>query len=184
MFEVIMLISLLILGVATVATDNLLRTVIYSGAFSLVMALAFLYYNAPDVALAEAAIGVGLSTIMYLVSLKKIRVYDICYVDETVEDFDDDNINEAQDRVLRPLEYFIERTEELEPQLSYSNQDIQATLEDEHDVIIQRREDLTYFYGRTTDIVFQDIVANMNDYIDNVDDIRIVYLDQEVSWND
>lgn len=179
-----MLISLLILGIATVTTNNLLRTVIYSGAFSLVMALAFLYYNAPDVALAEAAIGVGLSTIMYLVSLKKIRVYDICYVDESVEEFDDDNINAAQDRVLRPLEYFIERTEELEPQLAYSNQDIQSILDNDHDVIIHQQDELIYFYGKTTDTVFQDIVANMNEYIGNMDDIRIVYLDQEVSWND
>lgn len=71
MFQSFLLLVLLALACVTVFSDNLRRSIIFLGSFSLTIALVYLHYNAPDVALAEAAIGVGLSTIMYLVALKK-----------------------------------------------------------------------------------------------------------------
>jgi len=138
MIEAILLVLLMIIALMAVSTDNLLRTIIYSEVFSLILALLFLYYNAPDVALAEAAIGVGLSTIMYLVALKKVQMYDICYVDESAIRFDDDNIHAIQNKVLSSLEKFIEQSEELEPRITYSNYDFNTIAEDEHDIIIRK----------------------------------------------
>lgn len=185
MFEFILLGTILVLGFATVQTENLLRTVIFSGSFSLLMALAYLYYNAPDVALAEAAIGVGLSTVIYLVSLKKIRVYDIVYINRDIELFDDRHINSIKDSIVRPLEKYIEETVEIEPQITYTDKSVEKLLEtDDHDFIIVRKDDLTYLYGYTDDQVFQDIVANMNEVLKDVKDVRIVYRDQEVRTNE
>src|SRR5699024_12383054 len=113
MYETILLITIVALGFATVQTENLLRTVLYSGSFSLLMATAYLYYNSPDVALAEAAIGEGLSTIIYLVSLKKIRIYDIMYVLNDIDDFDDRDITVIDKPVVRPLEKYNEYTDDL-----------------------------------------------------------------------
>lgn len=182
MFEIILLLSLVVLGFATVQTENLLRTVMFSGAFSLLMALAYLFYNAPDVALAEAAIGVGLSTVIYLVSLKKIRVYDVVYIHEGIEHFDDDEINAIQDSIVRPFEKYIEETVELEPQISYTDQPVDNILDtDDHDLIIVKKDDLTYVYGYTYDQVFQDMIANLNEVLKDIEDIRVIYRDQEVA---
>jgi len=183
MIEAILLVLLMIIALMAVSTDNLLRTIIYSEVFSLILALLFLYYNAPDVALAEAAIGVGLSTIMYLVALKKVQMYDICYVDESAIRFDDDNIHAIQNKVLSSLEKFIEQSEELEPRITYSNYDFNTIAEDEHDIIIRKIGDTFYFYGQSTDVVFQDIIENRYDHIDTTDEIRIVYVDQEVVFD-
>lgn len=184
MVEFLLLISLIILGFATVQTDNLMRTVIYSGAFSLVMALAFLYYNAPDVALAEAAIGVGLSTIMFLVALKKIRVYSVYYVDDSSQEFDDTDVYAIKNRVIRPLEIFLEKTVEVEPQVSYTNNSLTEALKEEHEIIVNQQEELMYFYGDSGDEIFQDIVANLRSIFDDIDNIRIVYTDEEEGDSD
>jgi len=50
--------------------------------------------------------------------------------------------------------------------------------EDEHDCLIHRKGDLTYIYGDTTDQVFQDIVANLNDVIKDIEDIRVIFRDE------
>lgn len=181
MFEIILLVSLVVLGFSTVQTENLLRTVLFSGSFSLLMATAYLYYNAPDVALAEAAIGVGLSTVIYLVSLKKIRVYDIVYIHEGIEHFDDREINAIKDSIVRPLEKYIEETVEIEPQISYTDQSVKKLLDtDEHDFIIVRSDDLTFLYGYTDDQVFQDMIANLNEVLHEVENVRVIFRDQEV----
>jgi len=41
------------------------------GAFSLVLSLVFYYLHAPDVAIAEAAIGSGFATVIFLIAIKK-----------------------------------------------------------------------------------------------------------------
>ncbi|GEK89096.1 Na(+)/H(+) antiporter subunit B [Alkalibacterium putridalgicola] len=179
MFQTFLLIALLVFASFAVFSDNIKRSVIYLGVFSLVTAVTYLHYNAPDVALAEAAIGVGLSTVMYLVATKKLSIYDICYVNEDVETFNDQSIGEIMDTVVRPLERFLERTEDFEPQLAYTNHPIEQIMqEDDHDIYIHRKGDLTYLYGNKSDQVFQDIVANMHEVIRDNQDIRVIYIDE------
>lgn len=141
------------------------------------MALLYLHFNAPDVALAEAAIGVGLSTVMYLVALKKIRIYDICYVNE-IGTFSDEYIFEFRHDVIRPLERFMEHTEEVEPQVTYTDNSIQQVIaEDNHDFIIYQSATKTYLYGQKSDRVFRDVVNNLNELIPDMVDVEVVYLE-------
>lgn len=184
MFETLLLISLLVIACFAVLSDNMRRSIIYLGVFSLAMALTYLHYNAPDVAIAEGAIGVGLATVMYLVALKKVSVYDICYVNEDVEGFNDEHVAKIREPFVRPMELFLERTEEVEPQIAYTNRPISVVLEENiHDCILCRKGDLIYVYGESSDRIFQDIVANLNDILPDVTNIRIVYRD-EVSLDD
>ena len=73
--EQISLIMLIVLAIATVQTRKLRNAVIYLGVFSLGMSFVYILYNAPDVAIAEAVIGSTLATILYLVALKKYRIF-------------------------------------------------------------------------------------------------------------
>lgn len=71
------LLLLVAAAVLTVVTDRLLTAVFYSGVLSLMASFCYLLLGAPDVALAEAVIGSTLSTIIYLVTLKKYRIFTI-----------------------------------------------------------------------------------------------------------
>lgn len=67
--NIILLIVLLIIAVQAVVTKNLLVSVIFSSIFSLVMSILYLILGAPDVAMTEAAVGAGISTILFLATM-------------------------------------------------------------------------------------------------------------------
>ena len=72
MTEKIFLIGLIVLAIAAVNTSHLRRSIIYLGIFSLISSLVYLFYGAPDVAIAEAVIGSSLTTVLFLVALKNL----------------------------------------------------------------------------------------------------------------
>ena len=71
------LLLLLGLGILVVVTDRLFTAVVYSAALSACIAFGYLLLGAPDVALAEAIIGSVLTTVIYLATLKKYRIFTI-----------------------------------------------------------------------------------------------------------
>jgi len=60
-----------VLALVALEIKNLLSSVILLSAFSLVLSLIFYYLHAPDVAIAEAAIGSGFATVIFLIAIKK-----------------------------------------------------------------------------------------------------------------
>lgn len=68
---VIFLISLVILAIVALEVRDLLNAVIVLAGFSLCLAVSFYYLQAPDVALAEAAVGTGVSTALFVVAIYK-----------------------------------------------------------------------------------------------------------------
>ena len=52
---------------------NLVAAVVFGGVSSLVTSLLFLRMAAPDVAMTEAAIGAGLSTVIFLIAVRRTR---------------------------------------------------------------------------------------------------------------
>ncbi|KXU84025.1 hypothetical protein CI15_26325 [Paraburkholderia monticola] len=74
MLELLLLLmcaSILVSGVLAVFLKNLLAAMVSSGLASLFAAIAFLLLAAPDVAMAEAAIGSGLATFIFLYAIRK-----------------------------------------------------------------------------------------------------------------
>ncbi|MGB7206279.1 MAG: DUF4040 domain-containing protein [Anderseniella sp.] len=65
-FSLFLLTMLVIVAVAILRTDNLFTAVMLSGIFSLIMAANFFVLDAADVALTEAVIGAGISTVLFL----------------------------------------------------------------------------------------------------------------------
>lgn len=63
--------SILASGVLAVCLRNLVAAAISAGLASLFAAVCYVLLAAPDVAMAEAAIGSGLSTIIILYALRK-----------------------------------------------------------------------------------------------------------------
>jgi multicomponent Na+:H+ antiporter subunit B len=69
LFGIFLLTLLVITAIAVVRTSNLFVAVMLLGIFSLLIAAVFLLLDAADVALTEAAVGAGISTVLFLGAL-------------------------------------------------------------------------------------------------------------------
>ena len=71
--RIILLVFLLVYAIAVIFLKNLLISVVIYMAFSLIMAIIWLILESPDLAITEAAVGAGVTSILFFVTLKKIR---------------------------------------------------------------------------------------------------------------
>ncbi|PAB57042.1 Na(+)/H(+) antiporter subunit B [Anaeromicrobium sediminis] len=72
-FSIIMMIFLIVSAISASVIKNLLSTVIVFMVYSLVMAILWQQLNAPDLAITEAAVGAGITTLLFVITLKQIR---------------------------------------------------------------------------------------------------------------
>jgi uncharacterized MnhB-related membrane protein len=63
--------SILVSGVLAVCLDSLMPAMVSAGLASLFAAVSYVLLAAPDVAMAEAAIGSGLSTLIFLYAIRR-----------------------------------------------------------------------------------------------------------------
>jgi hypothetical protein len=68
----ILSIIMVLAAIWVVLTPNLLQAIIIFALVSLVASALFLFMQAPDVAITEAAIGAGMSTAIFIFSYKRI----------------------------------------------------------------------------------------------------------------
>lgn len=69
--DILLLCFLVILSIIVVFTKDLLAATVVFSIYSLVMAIVFTQLNAPDVALTEAAVGAGITTLLFIVTVAK-----------------------------------------------------------------------------------------------------------------
>ena len=72
-FECILLLLLLITGIAAPLQKNSILTVIVFTTFGLVMSVVWMMLQAPDLAITEAAVGAGVTSVLFFITLKKIH---------------------------------------------------------------------------------------------------------------
>ncbi|MDO5707926.1 MAG: DUF4040 domain-containing protein [Andreesenia angusta] len=72
-FLIIMLIFLIISSIAVAFIENLFSVVIVFMVYSLIMAILWEQLNAPDLAITEAAVGAGVTTVLFIITLRKMR---------------------------------------------------------------------------------------------------------------
>jgi len=70
MLEIILII-VSILAILALVFKDLLNAVISLAAFSLLLSLLFYYLHAPDVAIAEAAVGAGVATTLFVLVISR-----------------------------------------------------------------------------------------------------------------
>jgi len=70
---IILALAILILGIIAVQNRKLIVAIIAAGVVSLFASVMFLILSAPDVAMTEASIGSGLSTVIFFYVLNKIK---------------------------------------------------------------------------------------------------------------
>ena len=68
-----LLLALLVLcALAVSATQKLLPAVIIFMSYSLIMSLVWLFLRAPDLAITEAAVGAGITSVLFFITLRRL----------------------------------------------------------------------------------------------------------------
>lgn len=73
LFSLIMLLFLIGSSIAVSLIKDMLSTIIVFMVYSLIMAILWQQLGAPDLAITEAAVGAGVTTLLFILTLKKIR---------------------------------------------------------------------------------------------------------------
>jgi len=72
----LLIIAAVIVGFVAIKSKDLLAASIATGFVSLVASIIFLYMQAPDVAMTEAAIGAGITTLIFIIAVRKTERYE------------------------------------------------------------------------------------------------------------
>jgi len=70
--QYLLVIFLVICALAVCVTNNLLVSLIIFTAYSLVMSVIWLFIESPDLAITEAAVGAGITSIIFFITLVKV----------------------------------------------------------------------------------------------------------------
>ena len=72
-FEVMLLICLIVCAVSVAFAKDLLTSIVIFMSYSLSMCVIWVRLQSPDLAITEAAVGAGVTSILFFITLKKIR---------------------------------------------------------------------------------------------------------------
>lgn len=173
----VILVFIIVFAIASIQAKTLRQSVIFLSVFSLLCSFAYALYQAPDVAIAEAAIGCTLSTVLYLVAIKKFRIFRVYYSHHITHP-------EAlpESHVLRNnMEtMMIGYLKEKELELDMINTD--KKFDDIHgkhdyDVIIEHTDDGMHMYGAQSNYLYDGLTTYLIDH--NAFHIEYEYLLEE-----
>ncbi|TVR05012.1 MAG: DUF4040 domain-containing protein [Spirochaetaceae bacterium] len=142
MVEVAVIVLMGIFAILAIQSRFLRLSVIYLAVFSLLGAFLYLLYAAPELAIAEAVIGSGLVTLLYLAALKRTRVYTVGVVSDAHRNHITDSYIEHVERskALREIRRFFRRRE-FEVQVVYVSVSLEdALVDDAYDLVIAEDE--------------------------------------------
>ena len=71
-----MLLFLIVCAIAVCVTKDLLTSVVIYMAYSMVMSVVWIILESPDLAITEAAVGAGVTSLLFFLALKKIHAID------------------------------------------------------------------------------------------------------------
>ena len=72
-FEYMLLGFLVLCAVSVSFSRNLLNSILIFMSFSLIMSIIWILLQSPDLAITEAAVGAGVTTLLFFATLKKIH---------------------------------------------------------------------------------------------------------------
>ena len=75
-FKIVLLCLLIVCTISVWFSKNLLVSIVVFMSYSLIMSLIWMLLEAPDLAITEAAVGAGVTSIIFFMTLKKIKKID------------------------------------------------------------------------------------------------------------
>ena len=151
MNEQLIFLLMIVMALFCVTAVNLRKAIIGLGAFSLLAAVCYLIYHAPDVAITEAVIGSALSTILYIIALKKYSSFYVYFSSGTQNKSSDLRMRLEKSDVRGVIREYC-AAHELTPQI-VPTWEAPETIAAEHvyDLILHDDGSQTTLYGIETD---------------------------------
>lgn len=75
-FKMLLLLFLVICAISVSFSKNLLNAVLIFMSYSLAMSVIWLLLESPDLAITEAAVGAGVTSLLFFVTLKKVHAIE------------------------------------------------------------------------------------------------------------
>ena len=148
MIEVAVIVLMGIFAVLAIQSRFLRLSIVYLAVFSLLGAFLYLLFAAPELAIAEAVIGSGLVTLLYLAALKRTRVYTVAVISEAHRNHVTDSYiaHVERSKALEEIRRFFRRRE-FEVQVVYVSVPLaDALVDDAYDLVIaEDQEGLSAF---------------------------------------
>lgn len=72
-FEILLLLCLIVCAVSVAFAKDLLTSIVIFMSYSLIMCIIWVLLQSPDLAITEAAVGAGVTSILFFITLKKIK---------------------------------------------------------------------------------------------------------------
>ncbi len=72
-FTYLLMLFLVVCAVAVTLSKKLLNSILIFMSYSLVMSIIWMLLESPDLAITEAAVGAGVTSVLFFVTLKKIH---------------------------------------------------------------------------------------------------------------
>lgn len=92
-FMYILLAILIVCAISVTLSKNLLNSILIFMAYSLIMSIIWVLLESPDLAITEAAVGAGVTSILFFITLKKIHGV----LNNPEDDEPNDDTNEADE---------------------------------------------------------------------------------------
>lgn len=73
-FRIILLLSLIICSISACISKNTLTSIIIFMAYSLIMSIVWVILESPDLAITEASVGAGVTSVLFFITLRKIHL--------------------------------------------------------------------------------------------------------------
>ena len=71
--EILLLSFLIVCALAVCVSKNLLTSIVIFMSYSVIMSIIWLLLESPDLAITEAAVGAGVTSVLFYITLKKIH---------------------------------------------------------------------------------------------------------------
>lgn len=170
----IFFVLLILFAILALQTSTLRRSIIYLSVFSLLSSMVYLLHHALDVALAEAVIGCTLSTILFLVALKKYKVFRVYFIGSSRN-----STTPLKASFLLHIRDFIVH-EDLSLELIHTRHSyVQALNMDDYDLLVEEKDGILYIYGYGINYHLNNLHVYLKDHMKQYDRVQFEDLGRE-----
>ncbi len=171
------LIVMVLIAIASIQSKSVRMAVIYLSILSLASSFVYVFLGAPDVAIAEAVIGVTLSTVLYLVAIKKYRVFRVYYHVNIDNPELLPKAHSSRDAIEKYMDTYL-RDSEIEVEL-INTKEAREVIESEYDydAIIIHDDTGIHLYGDTRNYRYEGLVAYLEE--NEIKGIEFVSINEE-----
>lgn len=75
-FRLVLLVGLIVCAIATALTKKPMQAVIIYMAYSVIMSVIWILLESPDLAITEAAVGAGITSVLLFLTLRRLNLID------------------------------------------------------------------------------------------------------------